>query len=108
MSRRNRTCHVSSEANTFGNTTILRIIKTSICDLETSDPRLHRRNFSREPHVTDWLSVSQAGDPGVDQILGQEIGIQTYKTSKCILTQFVIGAGEIWVNSWHVVVYVDY
>jgi hypothetical protein len=75
MSRRNRTCHVSPEPDTFGNAAILRIIKTSIGDLETSDSRLHGRNFRRKSHVTDWLSVSQSGDPGVDQIFGQEIGI---------------------------------
>jgi hypothetical protein len=42
----------------------------------TFDPRLLGANFRRKPKIADWPSVSPTGHPGVDHIVGQEVGIE--------------------------------
>jgi hypothetical protein len=56
---RQRSSHRRSQPNALGDSAILGIVKTSVCYLQASNRRLHRRQLCQKVRFADGLSVSQ-------------------------------------------------
>lgn len=106
---RNRRCHLPSEADTFGDASILRIVKTGVSDLKAFDPRLHLGGFSLRTQHHRLAERLASGRPWRRLDPQQEIGKLAVRGIQiCIPTQFLIGPTELSVSNRHVIGYVDY
>src|ERR1700722_4480797 len=95
--------HLATDPDTFGDAAVLRIIKTSVGDLQPFDRCLYWWNFSGETRFADRLRMAQASHIGSNNVPTGDGWIDSLNIAERFIQQLLRRPGELRMGHRHII-----